>query len=206
MDSHLVAVKVGIERGANERVQLNRLAFDQLRLKGLNPQAVECRRPVEQDRVLTNHVFEDVPNDGFLIFNKLLRGLDGGRDAHGLELVEDEGLKELQRHQLGQAALMQFELWSDHNHRTARVVDPLAQQVLAEAPALALDHVRQRLQRTLVGARHGLTTTTVIEQRIHRFLEHALLIAHDDFGRLELEQALQAIVTVNHATVEIVQI
>ena len=206
MDGHLVAVKVGIERSTDEGVKLNRLAFDQLRLKGLNPQTVECRSPVKQNRMLTNHIFENVPDDGFLIFNKLLRGLDRGRDAHRLELVEDEGLKELQRHQLGQAALMQFELWSNHNHRTARVVDPLAKQVLAESPAFALNHVGQRFQRTLVGARHGLTTTSVIEQRIHRFLEHALLIAHDDFGRLELEQALQAIVTVNHTTVEVVQI
>ena len=201
---HLVAVKVGIERGTNERVELYRLALDQLRLKGLDAEAVECRRPVEQNRMLANHVFKDVPDDRFLVFNKLLRGLDRSRDAHGFELVKNERLEKLQRHQLGQAALMQFELRSDHNHRTTRVVDPLAQQVLAEAPALALDHVSQRLERTLVGARHGLTATTVIEQRIDRFLEHALLIAHDNFGRLELEQPLQAIVTVNHATIKIV--
>jgi hypothetical protein len=33
---HLVAVKIGVERGANQRVKLDRLAFDQHWLKGLN--------------------------------------------------------------------------------------------------------------------------------------------------------------------------
>ena len=48
--------------------------------------------------------------------------------------------------------------------------------------------------------------TTIVEERVDRFLEHALLIANDDVGRFELEQILQPIVTVDDAAIEIVQI
>ena len=47
---------------------------------------------------------------------------------------------------------------------------------------------------------------TIIKKRVDRFLEHALLVANDDVGGLELQQILQPIVAVDHAPVEIVQI
>ncbi len=122
------------------------------------------------------------------------------------ELVEDERLEELERHQLRQPALMQLQLRTDDDDRAARVIDALAKQVLPEAAALALDHVGERLQRTLVGAGHRLAATTVVEQRIDRLLQHALLVAHDDLGRLQLEQTLQPVVAVDHAAIQIVQI
>ena len=61
-------------------------------------------------------------------------------------------LEQFQRHQLGQAALVQLERRAHGDHRTARVVHALAQQVLAEAARLCPDHVGQRLQGALVGA------------------------------------------------------
>ena len=206
MNRHLVAVEVGIESGAHQRMQLDRLAFDQHRLESLDAETVQGRCPVEHDRMFADDFFQDVPDDGFLVLDELLGLLDGGGHPHRLELVEDEGLEELERHQLGQAALMQLELRADHDDRTARVVDTLAEQVLTETPALALDHVGQRLQRTLVGTGHGLAATTVVEQRIDRFLQHALFIAHDDLGRLELKQALEAVVAVDDPAIEIVEV
>ena len=98
---HLVAVEVGVERRANQRVQLDRLAFDQRRLKRLDPQAVQRRRTVEHDRMFADHLFEDVPHHRFLHFNHLLGLLDGRRQAHDFEAVEDERLEQLKRHQLG---------------------------------------------------------------------------------------------------------
>ena len=101
---------------------------------------------------------------------------------------------------------MQLELRTDHDHRAAGVVHALAQQVLAEAAALALDHVGQRLERTLVGAGHRLAAAAVVQQRVHRFLQHALLVAHDDLRRFQLEQPLQPVVAVDDAPVQVVQI
>ena len=41
MDSHLVTVEVSVEGGADQRVQLDGMAFDQNGLKCLNAQAVQ---------------------------------------------------------------------------------------------------------------------------------------------------------------------
>ena len=54
-----------------------------------------------------------------------------------LKPVVDKRFEEFERHLLGQTALVEFEFWSNHNHGAARVVDALAQQVLAEAALLA---------------------------------------------------------------------
>ena len=204
--SHLVTVEVGVESRANERVQLDGLAFDQLRLKGLNAETVQGRCTVEHHGMLVNHFFQDVPNDGFLVIHHLLCALDRGRQTALFELIEDEGLEEFQRHQLGQTALMQTQFRTHRNHGTAGVVDALAEQVLTEAAGLALDHVGERLQRTLGRAGHRLAATAVVEQTVDSFLQHALFVAHDDVRRLEFKELLQTIVAVDDAAIQIVQI
>jgi hypothetical protein len=62
VDGHLVAVEVGVERRAHQRVDLDGLALDQLRLEGLDAEAVQRGRTVEQHRVLGDDLFEDVPH------------------------------------------------------------------------------------------------------------------------------------------------
>lgn len=116
------------------------------------------------------------------------------------------GLKSLQRHLLGQTALVQLQLRADDDDRTARVVDTLAEQVLAETTLLALEHVAQGLQRAVAGTRDRTSTTTVVEQRVDRFLQHALLVVHDDLGGTEVEQAAETVVAVDHTTVEVVEV
>src|SRR5207249_7199135 len=72
---------------------------------------------------------------------------------------------------LFRSALVQLQLRAHHDHRASRVVHALAEQVLTEAPALALDHVGERLQGALVGAGHRLAAAAVVQQRVDRFLE-----------------------------------
>ena len=60
---HLVPVEVGVERRADERMDLDGLALDELRLEGLDAEAVKGRRAVEQHRVLRDDLFEHVPHD-----------------------------------------------------------------------------------------------------------------------------------------------
>ena len=50
VDRHLVAVEVGVERGADQRMNLDRLAFHQHRLERLNAEAVQRGSAVQQDR------------------------------------------------------------------------------------------------------------------------------------------------------------
>ena len=61
---HLVAVEVGVEGGADQRVELDGLALDQHRLEGLDAQPVQGRGAVEQHRVLADDLVEDVPDLG----------------------------------------------------------------------------------------------------------------------------------------------
>ena len=206
VDGHLVAVEVGVERVTDERVHLDRLALDEDRLEGLDPEAVERRRAVQQHRVLGDHLFEDVPDVQRHRLDVLLRRLDV---LHGLPLDEpahDERLEELERHQLRQAALVQLQVRAGHDDRAARVVDALAEQVLAEPALLALEHVGERLQRPVARAGHRAAAAAVVEQRVDGLLQHALLVVDDDLRRAEVEQPLEAVVPVDHAAVEVVQV
>src|SRR3954449_1613816 len=101
---------------------------------------------------------------------------------------------------------MQLELRTGHDDRTTRIVDALAEQILAEAALLALEHVAQGLQRTLVGAGDRAAAAAVVEQSIDRFLKHALLVADDDVRSAQLHQALQPVVAVDDAAVEVIEI
>jgi hypothetical protein len=132
--------------------------------------------------------------------------LDGRREAPLLQLVVDEGLEQLERHLLRQAALVQLELRAHHDDRAARVVHALAEEVLPEAALLALEHVAQRLQRALVGTGDGLAAAAVVEEGVDGLLQHPLLVADDDLRRVELLQPLEAVVAVDHAAVEVVEV
>ena len=167
---------------------------------------MQGRRPVEQNRMLADHLLENVPDLRPLLLDHALGRLDRAGEAVELELRVDERLEQLERHLLRQPALVQFELGADDDDRAARIVDPLAEQVLAEPALLALQHVGQRLQRPLVGAGNDPPAPAVVEQRVDRLLQHALLVAHDDVGRAQLDQPLQPVVAVDDAAVEVVQI
>ena len=117
------------------------------------PEPVQGRRAVEQHRVLVDDLLEHVPDLRDHRVDHLLGGLDV---LDGLALDEpghDERLEQLQRHQLRQAALVQLQRRARDDHRAAGVVDALAEQVLAEAALLALEHVGERLQRPVARAR-----------------------------------------------------
>ena len=203
---HLVAVEVGVERVTDQRVDLDRLAFDQNRLEGLNAEAVQRRRAVQQHRVLVDDLLEHVPDLGDHRVDHLLGRLDV-LDLLALdEAGHDERLEQLQGHQLRQAALVQAQRRAGHDHRSAGVVHALAEQVLAEAPLLALEHVRERLERAVARPRDGAAAAAVVEQRVDGLLQHALLVVDDDLGGAQVEQALQAVVPVDDAAVEVVEV
>ena len=101
---------------------------------------------------------------------------------------------------------MQLELRTHDDDRTARVVHALAEQVLTEPALLALEHVGQRLERTLATATDRLGATAVVEQGVDRFLQHSLFVAQDDFRRAMRDELLETVVPVDDATVQVVQV
>ena len=136
----------------------------------------------------------------------LLGRLDGVGVAQLLEPANDERLEQFQGDLLWQTALVQPQFGADDDDRPGRVIDALAEQVLAEAALLALDHVGQRLERAVAAAQHRPLAAVVVEQRVHRLLQHPLLVADDDFRCVEIHQLLEAVVAVDDAPIEIVQI
>ena len=206
VDGHLVAVEVGVERRADERVDLQGLALDEHRLEGLDAEAVQRRRTVQQHRVLLDDVLEDVPHLRAATLDHALGGLDVLRQLEVDEALHDERLEQLERHQLRQTALVQLQRRAGDDDRTAGVVDALAEQVLTEPALLALEHVGQRLQRAVARPGDRTAAAAVVEQRVDGLLQHALLVVDDDLRRAEVEQPLQAVVAVDHAAVQVVEV
>ena len=48
--------------------------------------------------------------------------------------------------------------------------------------------------------------TTVIEECVDRLLQHPFFVANDDFRRFECQQCFQAVVAVDDATIEVIQV
>src|SRR5690606_13846861 len=129
------------------------------------------------------------------------------RQAALLELLEQERLEQLESHALRHAALAELALRPHDDHRATRVVDALAEQALTEPTLLAAEEVGERAVRP-GGARvvdRG-AATAVVDEGVDGLLQHALLVAHDHLGRALLHELLEAVVAVDEATVEVVQV
>ena len=62
VDRHLVSIEVGVECGADQRMQPDRLAFDQNRIECLNTETVQRRRTVQQHGMLSDDLIQYVPD------------------------------------------------------------------------------------------------------------------------------------------------
>ena len=206
VDRHLVAVEVGVEALAHQRVELDGVALDQHRLEPLDAHAVQRGGAIQQHGMVLDHLFEDVPHLLVLPLQHLLGALDRVGVAEFLQAADDERLVQFQGDFLGQAALVQAQRGADDDHAAGGVVDALAQQVLAEPALLALDHVGQRLQRAVAAAQHGPLAAVVVEQGVDRLLQHPLLVADDHFRGVQVDQLLQPVVAVDDPPVEVVQV
>ena len=206
MDCHLITVEVRVEGRADQRMKLDCLTLYQDRLESLNSQSVKCRCTVQHHRMLFDDILKDVPYLRIHTLYQLLRILDVLRNAALLELLHNEGLEQLQCHFLRNTALIDLHFRTNDDNRTSGIVNTLTQKVLTETSALTLEHVGQRLERTVAGACYGTAAAAVVDQGIHRLLQHSLLVAHDDVRRAKLEKSLQTVVTVDNSAVQIIQI
>ena len=59
---------------------------------------------------------------------------------------------------------------------------------------------------TVARARHRPAAAAVVEQRVDGLLQHALLVVDDDLRRAEVQKPLEAVVPVDDAAVEVVQV
>ena len=204
--SHLVTIKVSVKGCTCEWVKLQRFALDELRLESLNAQTVKRRSTVEQHRVSFHDILENVPHHGLLRIHNLLGALHCLHNTTFNHLTDDEWLVELGCHVLWHSALVKLQVRSNDDDRTRRVVYTLAQKVLTETSLLSFQAVAQRLQWTVAFRFHCAALAAVVKQAVDRLLKHALFISQNHFRCLDLDQALQAVVSDDHAAVQIIQI
>ncbi len=203
---HLVAVEVRVVGGADQGMQLNRPAFHQNWLEGLDAQSVQGGGPVEQHGMLFNDLLHNVPHFRAHPVHHLLGAFDVVGNTLFHKLLHDKGLKQLQGHFLGQAALVEAQFRTDHNYGTAGIVHAFAQEVLAETPLLTLEHIAEGLQGPVARAGDRPAPAAVVDQGIHGLLEHALFVADDNVRSAQLQKSLEAVVAVDHPPVEIVEV
>ena len=184
------SVEVGVERTADERADLDRPALDEDGLERLDGETVQRGRAVQKHGMLFDDLFEDVPDKILALFHRALRALDVVALVRLDEPLHHEGLEELDRHLLRETALINFEFGTDDDDRTAGVVDALAQKVLTEAPLLAAQQPRERFELAVGRAGERLAAPAVIDEGVHRLLQHALFVLDDHLGRAELDHAL----------------
>src|ERR1700719_2087284 len=134
---------------------------------------MQSGRAIEQHRMTLGYFVKNVPDLRRLTLNHLFGAAHRVHVTEVFQPADNERLEKHERHLLWQTALVQLQLWTNDNHRAARIIDAFAEQVLAETAALALEHVTQRFERPVASARHGATVSAVIEQSVHRFLEHS---------------------------------
>src|ERR1041384_2580017 len=113
--------------------------------------------------MFSNHFIQNIPYFWQLALDHFFCALNGRDMATLFKLVVDKRLKELQGHFLGQAALMQTELLSNHNHRSSGIVDAFSQQVLPEPTGLALEHIAQGFERAPILSGDSAAASAVIK-------------------------------------------
>ena len=116
---HLVSVEVRVERCTSQRMELDRLTFDQYRLECLNTKSVQGRRTVQHNRMFSDDLFEDIPYFRADLFDHSLGALDVVRILVFHQLLHDERLEQLQRHLLRKTALIELQFRADNDYGTA---------------------------------------------------------------------------------------
>src|SRR5207247_323848 len=104
---------------------------------------MQSRRAIEQYRMAFGYFIKDVPDLRRLALDHLFRAAHCVHVPEIFQPSNNERLEKHERHLLRQPALMQLQLRADDNHGPTRVIDAFAEQVLAEAATLTLEHVAQ---------------------------------------------------------------
>src|SRR5271157_4364606 len=167
---------------------------------------MQSRRAIKKHRPIFDHIFECFPDFRSIALDQAARTLDVRSVTILNETRDNERAIEFESHGLRQTALIKFELRTNNDHGTTGIIHALAKQVSAEAAFLAFEHIAQRFELAAAAAAKRLAALGIVNEAIHRFLQHALLIADDDVRRAQFKQTLEAVVAVDHAAIQIVQV
>src|SRR5450631_3934762 len=97
----------------------NRFPLNEHRFESLDRKTMQSRRAVQQHRMSSRNLFQNIPDLRRLTFDHFLRAPDRVDITHVFESPNDEGLEKNQRHLLRQPALMEFQFRPDDDDRPA---------------------------------------------------------------------------------------
>ena len=141
MDSHLVAVKVGVVRCTSKRVKLKCSALNKYRLKCLNTESVKCRRTVEKNRVTLDYNFKCIPNLVLCTLNCFSCSLNIDNSLSFYKAFHNKRFEKLNSHFLRKTALVHLKFRAYNDNRTTRIVNTLTEKVLTETALLTFKHI-----------------------------------------------------------------
>ncbi|KAF5036488.1 hypothetical protein DSECCO2_574540 [anaerobic digester metagenome] len=71
---------------------------------------------------------------------------------------------------------------------------------------LSLQLVGEGFERAIASATHRACLAAIIDQGIHRFLQHPFLVAQDHLGSSDFQQAFEAVIASDYPAVKIVEV
>ena len=148
--------------------------------------------------------FECIPNFRTRAVNHLSCGFDVGCRTCFNKAFHNERLKQFKRHFLRKTALIDFKFRTYNDNRTAWVVNTLTEQVLSETALFTFEHMREGFEFAVVRTGYRSTAAAVVDECVNCFLEHSLLVTHDNVRRSEFEKSFQTVVTVDNSSVKVV--
>jgi len=206
MNSHLISVKISVESGTDQRMNLQGFTLHQNRLEGLYAQTMQGGCPVEKHTVILDNLLEDIPYLGHSTFYHFLGTLDRLNIPFLCQFLDDKWFEEFQCHIFGKTALMESEIWPNDDDTPSRVVHTLAEEILTETALLPSQEIRQALERTVTISPNRPRTPTVVDKSVHRFLQHSFLVPENDIRSLDFNEFLQTVVAVDYPAVEVIEV
>ena len=130
-------------------MKLKCLSFNKNRLKCKNTKTVKRRSAVQHNRMLAHNFVKNAEYfRSFRLYEHFCL-LDIEYNVLVNKLFHNERLEKFKRHFRRKTALPQFKLRSYNDYRTSRVVNALTKKILAETSLLTLNHIGNRLKRSV---------------------------------------------------------
>ncbi|MNC20600.1 hypothetical protein D3C75_685560 [compost metagenome] len=182
------------------------MTFYQDRFKGLDTKSVQRRGTVQQNRMLSDYFFKDIPYFRAYAFNLALSTLNVVGKTFINQLFHNKRLEKFESHFLRKTALVHLQIWSYNDNGTSGVVNTFTEQVLAETSLFTFQHMAERFERTVTRTCYRTAAAAVVDQSIDSFLKHTFFVLHDDVRSTQIQQSLKTVITVDYTAVQVIKV
>ena len=118
VNSHLIAVEIGIESCCYQWMQLNCFPFNQARLECLDTKSVQSRSTIEHHWMTINHLLQNIPNFIGFSFNQFLGALHCFDMSSFNQFANDERLEQFNSHIFWKTTFMNLQFRTNNDNGT----------------------------------------------------------------------------------------